>query len=37
MLGAWVHWQCAPYFAQRRFAEAAQALKQLGIAEKWPI
>ena len=34
-LGAWVHSPCAPYFAQRRFAEAAQALKKMGI--DWPI
>lgn len=33
-LGGWCHWQCAPYFAQRRFAEAARALKQIGV--DWP-
>ncbi len=36
-LGSWVHWQCAPYFVQRRFAEAALTLKGMNIAEKWPI
>ena len=32
VLGAWCHWDCVPRFAQARFAQAAHALNQMGIA-----